>query len=109
MFDFRLYSHYFEKGGWKESHLFQIGTKWTKGDQEVIRCSKGFLLNHRLVDDSVIHDLLKVPEREIAVYDVLIASHYSSKQALAFLDGIRWADNHPIDKEKKDEHNTGNI
>jgi len=91
MIDYNLYSYYFQRNGWEKRHLFHIGTKWIKGNQEVVHGYRGFILNGKHVEDQTIIDLLKISEKEIEKYNELRMSGYSVKRAEAFLDGAKWA------------------
>jgi|GEM_PF-1558946 hypothetical protein len=99
--DYRLVNHYFEVRGWKKYHVFQIGTRWVKDKQEVVCSMNGFKLNEKYVDESDMAKLLGISQREIDMFDSLKRTGYTCKMALAFLDGIRWADEHPLNAPKK--------
>ena len=93
--DYRLVDHYFEAQGWKRYYMRYRGTKWVKDEKEVVRGMHGFKLNGKNVDEDEIAKLLGISQRERDMYDALKQKGYTCKMALAFLDGIRWADEHP--------------
>ena len=102
MLDYTLYEYYFERRGWKRFRLFMTGMRWTSPEKpsdaahhEVTLSAGGFRLNGKPVEEQTIIDMLQIPEREVMMYEELRRLGHRSQWALAFLDGVRWADAHP--------------
>ena len=89
---FKLLEQQFAKNGWRQYHLFQRGTKWTKNGQEVISSVKGYTLNGILVDGDVIAEMLHISERDINIDQELVRRHYTAACRRAFIEGVQWAE-----------------
>ena len=105
MLSYALYKYFFERRGWKRYRLPLCGTRWTSPDavvtddfHEAILSAKGFLLDGKPVAEQAIIDLLQIPQREVMMYEELRRLGHTGRWAQVFLDGVRWADAHPLTK-----------
>ena len=89
---FKLLEQHFSVNGWRQYHLFQRGTKWTKDGQEVILTAKGYTLNGIQVDSDVIAEMLHISEQDINLDQELARCHYTAACRQAFIEGVHWAE-----------------
>ncbi|MBO4655326.1 MAG: hypothetical protein J5644_07255 [Bacteroidales bacterium] len=99
--NFILVCKAFEKEGWVMHHLFLGGNKWQKGNDKVTCYYGHFKLNGTFVSNEFICEMLHIDRRIIDVSEAIAPHSIDSKYGKAFLEGVRWADAHPANREEK--------
>ena len=101
--DFNLLAGSFANDGWVMHHRFMVGNDWKKGD-DFVTCYYGqFKLNGKSVTKEFICEMLRIDKRLVQLSNAIAPHPMYSKYAQAFLDGVRWADEHPVNKEETDK------
>lgn len=98
--DYNLVNEAFVKEGWKMYHQFMAGNRYEKGDDVITWYFGRFMLNGKSVSDGYICELLHMDKRMIQVCDAVAPDSIFSQYGQAFLAGVRWADEHPINKQE---------
>lgn len=100
--NFNLLAGAFANDGWEMHHKFMVGNDWKKGD-DIVTCYYGqFKLNGKSVSKEFICEMLHIDRRLIQLGDAIAPHPIYSKYGQAFLDGVRWADEHPASKGETD-------
>ena len=101
--DYKLVNEAFEREGWVKYIQFMAGSRYVKGN-DVVTCYFGhFKLNGKSVSEAYICEMLHLGDkRMIQVCDAVAPDSIFSKYGQAFLAGVRWADEHPVNKQKSE-------
>ena len=97
--DYKLVNEAFEREGWVMYHQFMAGNRYVKGNDTVTWYFGHFRLNGKSVGEEYICELLHMDRRMIQVCGAIAPDSIFSKYGQAFHAGVRWADEHPINKE----------
>lgn len=100
--DFNLLAGAIANDGWVMHHKFMVGNDWTKGDDFVTYYHGQFKLNGKSVSKECICEMLHIDRRLVQLSDAIAPHPIYSKYGQAFLDGVRWADEHPASKGETD-------
>ena len=99
--DYKLVNEAFEREGWVMYHQFMAGNRYVKGNDTVTCYFGHFSLNGKSVSEAYICEMLHLGDkRTIQVCDAFAPDSIFSKYGQAFLAGVRWADEHPINKQE---------
>ena len=100
--DYKLVNEAFEREGWVKSIQFMAGSRYVKGNDTVTCYFGHFRLNGKSVSEAYICEMLHLGDkRTIQVCDTVAPDSIFSKYGQAFLAGVKWADEHPIDKQEE--------
>ncbi len=100
--DYKLVNEAFEREGWVKYIQFMAGSRYVKGNDTVTCYFGHFRLNGKSVSEAYICEMLHLGDkRTIQVCDAVAPDSIFSKYGQAFLAGVRWADEHPINKQEK--------
>lgn len=101
--NYKLVNEAFEREGWVMYHQFMAGNRYVKGEDTVTCYFGHFRLNGKSVSEAYICDMLHLGDkRMIQVCDAVVPDSIFSKYGQAFLAGVKWADEHPINKQKSE-------
>lgn len=101
--DHKLVNEAFEREGWKMYHQFMAGNRYVKGNDTVTWYFGRFRLNGESVGEDYICEMLHLGDkRMIQVCGAIAPDSIFSKYGQAFLAGVRWADEHPANKQEAD-------
>jgi hypothetical protein len=104
--DYKLVNEAFEREGWVKYIQFMAGSKYVKGNDTVTCYFGHFRLNGKSVSEAYICEMLHLGDkRTIQVCGAIAPDSIFSKYGQAFLAGVRWADEHPINKQEEKEKN----
>ena len=99
--DNKLVNEAFEREGWVMYHQFMAGNRYVKGEDTVTCYFGHFRLNGKSVSEAYICEMLHLGnKRMIQVCGAIAPDSIFSKYGQAFLAGVRWADEHPINKQE---------
>ena len=99
--DYQLVNEAFEREGWVMYHQFMAGNRYVKGEDTVTCYFGHFRLNGKSVSEAFICEMLHLGnKRMIQVCGAIAPDSIFSKYGQAFLAGVRWADEHPINKQE---------
>ena len=99
--DYKLVNEAFEREGWMMYHQFMAGNRYVKGEDTVTCYFGHFRLNGKSVNEAYICEMLHLGnKRMIQVCGAIAPDSIFSKYGQAFLAGVRWADEHPINKQE---------
>ena len=99
--DYKLVNEAFEREGWVMYHQFMAGNRYVKGNDTVTCYFGHFRLNGKNVSEAYICEMLHLGDkRMIQVCDAIAPDSIFSKYGQAFLAGVKWADEHPINKQE---------
>ena len=98
--DYKLVNEAFEREGWVMYHQFMAGNRYEKGNDIVTWYYGHFKLNGNSVSNEFICEMLNLDKRILEVSEAIGPHPIYSKYGQAFLAGVRWADEHPINKEE---------
>ena len=100
--DYKMVDEAFEREGWVKYIQFMAGSRYVKGNDTVTCYFGRFRLNGKTVSEEYICEMLHLGDkRMIQVCDAIAPDSIFSKYGQAFLAGVRWADEHPITKQKE--------
>jgi hypothetical protein len=99
--DYKLVNEAFESEGWVMYHQFMAGNRYVKGNDTVTWYFGRFRLNGESVSEAYICEMLHMDSRMIQVCGAIAPDSIFSKYGQAFLAGVKWADEHPINKQEK--------
>ena len=104
--DYKLVNEAFEREGWVKYIQFMAGSRYVKGNDTVTCYFGHFRLNGKSVSEAYICEMLHLGDkRTIQVCGAIAPDSIFSKYGQAFLAGVRWADEHPINKQEEKEKN----
>jgi hypothetical protein len=103
--DYKLVNEAFEREGWVKYIQFMAGSRYVKGNDTVTCYFGRFRLNGESVSEAYICEMLHMGSRMIQVCGAIAPKSVFSKYGQAFLAGVRWADEHPINKQEEKEKN----
>lgn len=104
--DYKLVNEAFEREGWVKYIQFMAGSRYVKGNDTVTCYFGRFRLNGESVSEAYICEMLHLGnKRMIQVCGAIAPDSIFSKYGQAFLAGVRWADEHPINKQEEKEKN----
>ena len=89
----------FANDGWREYHQFMAGSRWVKGDDTVTSYYGKYKLNGQPVTKEHLCQMLHIDSRIVQVAEAIAPYPLNGKYGRAFLDGVRWADAHPANKD----------
>ena len=100
--DYKLVDETFEREGWTKYIQFMAGSRYVKGNDTVTWYFGRFMLNGESVSEEYICEMLHLGDkRMIQVCGTIAPDSIFSKYGQAFLAGVRWADEHPINKQEQ--------
>jgi len=100
--DYKIVDEAFAREGWTKYIQFMAGNRYVKGNDTVTWYFGRFMLNGKSVSEAYICEMLHLDnKRMIQVCDAIAPDSIFSKYGQAFLAGVRWADEHPITKQKE--------
>ena len=100
--DYKLVDEVFTREGWVKYIQFMAGSRYVKGNDTVTCYFGHFRLNGKSVSEAYICEMLHLGDkRTIQVCDAVAPNSIFSKYGQAFLAGVRWADEHPINEQKQ--------
>ncbi len=99
--NYMVLSEAFANDGWKESHMFMAGSRWVKGNDTVKSYCGHYLLNGQPIDKEYLIRMLHIDPRIVEVADAIAPYPLKGKYGQAFLNGVRWADAHPVGDNQK--------
>ena len=100
--DYKMVDEAFVREGWVKYIQFMAGSRYVKGNDTVTCYFGRFMLNGKSVSEAYICEMLHWGnKRMIQVCDAIAPDSIFSKYGQAFLAGVRWADEHPITKQKE--------
>ena len=102
--NFMLVSEAFERDGWKMYHQFMVGNRWVKGDDTVTFYYGHYKLNGNPISKEQIYEMLHISLRDLQVCEVIAPHPINSRYGRAFLEGVRWADAHPVNKQSSNDY-----
>ena len=101
--DYKMVDEAFEREGWVKYIQFMAGTRYVKGNDTVTCYFGHFRLNGKSVSEAYICEMLHLGnKRMIQVCNAIAPDSIFSKYGQAFLSGVRWADEHPINKQESE-------
>ena len=87
----------FEREGWTKYIQFMAGSRFVKGNDTITWYFGRFALNGKSVSEEYICEMLHLGDkRMIQVCGAIAPDSIFSKYGQAFLAGVKWADEHPI-------------
>lgn len=101
--DYKLVDETFEREGWTKYIQFMAGSRYVKGNDTVTWYFGRFMLNGESVSEEYICEMLHLGDkRMIQVCGAIAPDSIFSKYGQAFLAGVRWADEHPINEQESE-------
>ena len=101
--DYKLVDEAFAREGWTKHIQFMAGSRYVKGNDTVTWYFGRFMLNGESVSEEYICEMLHLGnKRMIQVCGAVAPDSIFSKYGQAFLAGVKWADEHPIDKQESE-------
>ena len=97
--NFMLVHEAFARDGWTMYHYFMRGNKWVKGNDTVTCFRGGYKLNGEPLSNERLAEMLNIDRRAIAVCEAIAPHEIHGAYGRAFLEGVRWADAHPVKRE----------
>ena len=101
--DYKLVNEAFEREGWVKYIQFMAGSRYVKGNDTVTCYFGRFRLNGENVSEAYICEMLHMDSRMIQVCGAIAPDSIFSKYGQAFLAGVKWADEHPINKQESEK------
>lgn len=96
--DHNLVNEAFKQEGWTVYHQFMAGNRYEKGNDVVTGYYGRFELNGKPISNEAICDMLHIDRRILEVCEAIAPHPINSKYGQAFLAGVKWADEHPVNK-----------
>lgn len=100
--DYKLVNEAFEREGWVMYHQFMAGNRYEKGNDIVTWYFGRFMLNGKSVSEEFICEMLHMDSRMIQVSGAVAPHSLFSNYGQAFLTGVRWADENPVNKQEQE-------
>ena len=101
--DYKIVDEAFAQEGWTKYIQFMAGSRYVKGNDTVTWYFGRFMLNGKSVSEENICEMLHLGDkRMLQVCGAIAPDSFFSKYGQAFLAGVRWADEHPINKQESE-------
>ena len=98
----KLVNEAFEREGWTKYIQFMAGSRYVKGNDTVTCYFGRFMLNGKSVSEEFICEMLHMDSRMIQVSGAVAPHSLFSNYGQAFLAGVRWADENPVNKQEQE-------
>ena len=102
--DFSIIHEAFDKEGWLHSHGYAHGvarfSRWAKGGDEICGFHGKYTLNGKPIEKESLCRMLHIDRRILQVSEAILPHPIHGKYGKAFLDGVKWADKHPVEERK---------
>ena len=98
--DYKIVDEAFAREGWTKYIQFMAGSRYVKGNDTITWYFGRFMLNGESVSEANICEMLHMDSRMIQVCGAIAPDSIFSKYRQAFLAGVKWVDEYPINKQE---------